>query len=350
MIEAAVLRGAEASRRHVALVVVQVDPVMLGQGVDKADRVIGDPRPLGRPGGNDGDPRAVRSRSTGSVHPTDGLFEGVKGAIRGILPAEGRGAVEGSTAEVACQVRVGEDAAELRGDVGRVVGVGQQAGVADHLDLRRVVARHHRSAAKHRLQQGEAQALVTRGERERGATSVKHPKRLVANFAGQNQGIGDPEGGGEIAVRHLVLIAEEAGHHDLMIASQIGRQGGEGGEQTAEVLALVDPRDAVHEGAVDPQAVQNSPGRSRGGKGAVWGKEGRISGAADGHDPVGPEVEHPQAVGPRGVRVRHQEVVMPQGFQTPVVPGGVEGLGQISFLEMNGIRSCIRAASGRPPG
>ena len=91
--------------------------------------------------------------------------------------------------------RIGQAGGQLAG----VGGVEQQARVADDLDLRRVVAGDHRRPAVHRLEDGEPEALIQRGEHERRAPLIQDPQRLVREPVGQDQLIGDAAVAGELA-------------------------------------------------------------------------------------------------------------------------------------------------------
>ena len=82
------------------------------------------------------------------------LGQDVQGLVSRLLPAEALGLDHGPLAELPRLARVVEHPDQLGRQLAGIGDVGQQSGVADDLDLRRVVAGDHRRPTMHGLEDG----------------------------------------------------------------------------------------------------------------------------------------------------------------------------------------------------
>ncbi len=99
------------------------------------------------------------------------------------LPAEGRGAQQAALDEPAPQLDVVEHARDPVRDRLLAVGVDEQRPVADDLRQRGDARGDDRRAAGHRLERGQAEALVERGEGEDRGHAVERGERAVRDEA-----------------------------------------------------------------------------------------------------------------------------------------------------------------------
>ena len=115
--------------------------------------------------------KSARSESTCSSR--NYLAQDREGLPRAFIPTEFLDSSEPVLAEPLSKRWVVRDQPYIFRDVGRVIGIAIERGIATDLAQRRNSRRHNGTAVSHCLQRGEAKALVERGEEQTNRTAVK---------------------------------------------------------------------------------------------------------------------------------------------------------------------------------
>ncbi len=176
------------------------------------------------------------------------------GAARGLGPAEVARPLETGGRE---PVVVGERALDPAGKRGRVSLLDEDRRVARHLRQRAGRRRDDRRAGGHRLEDGQAEALVARREDEAGGSAVEGRELVLRDVASELDSSSEPGRVGGALGRHAPALVR-AGEHE---AERVVAHERQGLDRALRILARLDrPDDERVRRAVLTRAVRRERG------------------------------------------------------------------------------------------
>ena len=163
--------------------------------------------------------------------------------------------LEASVPQLAPQARVPGEVGDRGGETGDVVGVHEDGGVARRFGHRRRGRRHHGGAARHRLHDGQAEALVAGGVDDDGCPVVEPAQLGIGDHPGQDDVVRDAGLLGQVHDEPAAVVVQVAADDERELRPDIRREAAVGLEQRLEVLGVVGIGDGEHVAGRQAEAV-----------------------------------------------------------------------------------------------